>query len=55
MNLAPPTRRFLQEPHGVTSQNTPFFKLITEEFRFLARNKFLVSNEDHNPIEKIAT
>jgi hypothetical protein len=23
---APPKRRFLQEPHGVTSQKTPFFK-----------------------------
>jgi hypothetical protein len=24
----PPKRRFLQEPHGVTTQKTPFFKLI---------------------------
>jgi hypothetical protein len=23
----PPKRRFLQEPHGVTSQKTPFFSL----------------------------
>jgi hypothetical protein len=23
--LSPPKRRFLQEPHGVTSQKTPFF------------------------------
>jgi hypothetical protein len=23
--LVPPKRRFLQEPHGVTSQKTPFF------------------------------
>jgi hypothetical protein len=23
--LVPPERRFLQEPHGVTSQKTPFF------------------------------
>jgi hypothetical protein len=24
----PPKRRFLQEPHGVTTQKTPFFTLI---------------------------
>jgi hypothetical protein len=24
----PPKRRFLQEPHGVTTQKTPFFKLV---------------------------
>jgi hypothetical protein len=26
--LVPPKRRFLQEPHGVTSQKTPFFIVI---------------------------
>jgi hypothetical protein len=25
MPYVPPKRRFLQEPHGVTSQKTPFF------------------------------
>jgi hypothetical protein len=25
--LVPPKRQFLQEPHGVTSQKTPFFKV----------------------------
>jgi hypothetical protein len=25
--LGPPKRRFLQEPHGVTSEKTPFFIL----------------------------
>jgi hypothetical protein len=25
----PPKRRFLQEPHGVTTQKTPFFKVIS--------------------------
>jgi hypothetical protein len=26
--VVPPKRRFLQEPHGVTSQKTPFFIFI---------------------------
>jgi hypothetical protein len=26
--LFPPKRRFLQEPHGVTSQQTPFFMVL---------------------------
>jgi hypothetical protein len=26
MRQVPPKRRFLQEPHGVTTQKTPFFK-----------------------------
>jgi hypothetical protein len=25
LRSVPPTRRFLQEPHGVTTQKTPFF------------------------------
>jgi hypothetical protein len=28
----PPKRRFLQEPHGVTSQKTPFFNSLLEYF-----------------------
>jgi hypothetical protein len=31
----PPKRRFLQEPHGVTSQKTPFF-FISLQFRLHA-------------------
>jgi hypothetical protein len=26
--LVPPNRRFIQEPHGITSQKTPFFTVI---------------------------
>jgi hypothetical protein len=26
LRQVPPKRRFLQEPHGVTTQKTPFFK-----------------------------
>jgi hypothetical protein len=39
LRQVPPKRRFLQEPHGVTTQKTPFFlhKLVTEVcFNYLA-------------------
>jgi hypothetical protein len=28
MRQVPPKRQFLQEPHGVTSQKTPFFSVV---------------------------
>jgi hypothetical protein len=28
--MFPPKRRFLQEPHGITSQKTPFFNWLTD-------------------------
>jgi hypothetical protein len=31
----PPKRRFLQEPHGVTSQKTLFFKEVEDGTRIL--------------------
>jgi hypothetical protein len=30
-SVVPSKRRFLQEPHGVTSQKIPFFKVIAVE------------------------
>jgi hypothetical protein len=40
----PPKRRFLQEPHGATTQKTPFFNLISYGERLLAPCPTL---EDH--------
>jgi hypothetical protein len=36
----PPKRRFLQEPHGVTTQKTPFIKIIARHriLKFRMRN-----------------
>jgi hypothetical protein len=35
----PPKRRFLQEPHGVTTQKTPFFGVLIHPQKFLITSK----------------
>jgi hypothetical protein len=50
MKEAPPKRRFLQEPHGVTSQKTPFFKNVAVllcEFSYELTDYFSVRNKSH--------
>jgi hypothetical protein len=37
----PPKRRFLQEPHGVTTQKTPFFIVTAVKTSNLTRSKEL--------------
>jgi hypothetical protein len=37
--LSSPKRRFLQEPHGVTSQKTPFFIVTTVKTSNLTKTK----------------
>jgi hypothetical protein len=37
----PPKSQFLQEPHGVTSQKTPFFMLVTDAEEILSTGKFI--------------
>jgi hypothetical protein len=41
MRYVPPERRFLQEPHGVTSQNTTFF-IVTAVKTSNFSNKMIV-------------
>jgi hypothetical protein len=39
--LQSPKRRFLQEPHGVTSQNTAFFLVTTVKLQILYGRNYI--------------
>jgi hypothetical protein len=57
----PPKRRFLQEPHGVTSQKTPFFIVKTSNltrstpFAAWERTIRLVCNSCKRELERVQT
>jgi hypothetical protein len=54
--LVPPKRRFLQEPHGVASQKTPFFNLsAVQEARPLCMEPEDSLPCSHNPTTKLDT
>jgi hypothetical protein len=47
----PPKHPFLQEPHGVTSQKTPFFKVTTVKTSVLTIDLFCLMR--HGPLRKL--
>jgi hypothetical protein len=48
LRQVPPKRRFLQEPHGVTSQKTPFF-INRSSFRNVCFLVFRITDDWHSP------